>query len=1033
MTKFRTMLMLVTLVLCIQSLNAAVLEVGTEKTYASIQKAWEAAKEGDEIIVYPGTYEPVMNGRCLQAKGKKGIILRTSGDGEVICKGGFYFFRSKFSYILIQGFTFKGALRGIWLDGRGKASYDNIIIRDNVITNCSNEGLYFYNKTDSQKYSNIIVENNTMFKNNVGLHHYVIGTGGNCNWVFRNNIIVNNKLGIFSRGAASFHYSDSWKNPPKGNSNWQGKNCKGTGCVSVDPGFMSTEANSKDFLKLSDKSPKSVLSGGYKGSFMGAIGPNGRIKRNDYKAFFEKFNSNMSLVGKDEVVVKAPEVYLKVSGKIFLDTDNNGKLDAGEQGIAGISVSDGMNIIKSDSNGSYSFNSIPQKSLSSVFVIMPEGYKASKSFFHLVQGNLKEANIGLVHDPKSSLKKFTFIHGSDIQFDIVPQIAKLRDEFTNLKRIIAKSQARFIVCAGDLTPFGKIPNLKAISTEAARLPIPFHAVFGGHDGIKANKTFTTYSKVFGPTIYSWNYGGVHFIAMISEMQNATKQQKRRQWTWLKNDLKSLPAKQPIIIATHLPGRISTELSKLASSYNIVAVLLGHWHQHAHFRVNGTIPAFCSAPWRDLDWGIGTNRVRAITWDNGKLSSKIYPMWESTKTVLSKELNLTSPVKGQWSSFFGEAASGRSSNVKIDLPLKLAWKFNLGSLQPVFNSPLINNGKIYFSVADDQAGFKNSGILCIDASTGKKIWKTSLPGNFNRTGVIVSDSIIAMSSEGLLCSIDLNTGNINWKSPMFPNKFYSASEMDYYSTFGWHANVGPLVVADNRIYAFGGSYTACFDTKNGKLLWREDTKSDRGYKAHGITVGAGKVFGSDYYGVFALSAKSGKPAWQHKFKDMKFEMNGSRGLGTPVFANNALFLPDRFHLRKITPEGKELWATKLPYTLNYTSSPAIADGIAVIAHADKIFALDANNGKVLWSFKCRSSIEAGFGKHQIVRNGSSAAIADGKVFCGSDDGYLYVLDLKNGEKLQEIKIGSPIKASVAIAENFVCVSDFDGRLYAFAKE
>jgi len=820
---------------------------------------------------------------------------------------------------------------------------------------------------------------------------------------------------------------------PKGRSNWLGKNCKGTGCVSVDPVFASTDPTNKDFLKLSAQSPETVSKGGYKESFMGALGPNGRTERNDYKAFFEKCTSNTALVGKDEVVVKAPEVYFKVSGKIFLDTNNNGKLDFGETDLSGIPVSDGMNIIKSDNNGSYSFNNIPKKALASIFVIMPGGYKASKSFFHLVQSNSTAANIGLVRDSKSLSKKFTFLHGSDIQFDIVPQITKLRDEFTSLKHIVAKSQARFIVCVGDLTPFGKIPNLAAISTEVKRLPIPFHAVFGGHDGIKANKTFTTYSKVFGPTIYSWNYGGVHFIAMISEIQNASKQQKQRQWAWLKNDLKLLPPKQPIIIATHLPGRISPELSKLAESYNIVAVLLGHWHLHAHFRVNGAIPAFCSAPWRDRDWGIGTNRVRAITWDNGKLSSKIYPMWKSPKTVLNKELSLTSPVKGQWSSFYGESGSGRSAKTKINLPLKLAWKFDLGSLQPVFNSPLINNGKIYFSVDDDQAGFKNSGIICIDAVTGKKLWKTSLSGNFNRTGVIVSNSIIVANSEGMLCSIDLNNGKVNWKNTMFPKTFYTASRMDYYGTFGWHVNVGPLVAADNRVYAFGGSYIACFDVKDGKLLWRKDNKSDRAYKTHGMALGDDKVFSSDYYGVFAQSAESGKTVWQKKFIDLKFEMNSSRGLGTPVFTNNALFLPDRFHLRKITPDGKELWATKLPYTLNYTSSPAVADGVAVIAHADKIFGLDANNGKILWSFNCRNSTEAGFGKHQTVRNGSSAAIADGKVFCGSDDGYLYVLDLKSGKKLQEIKIGSPIKGSVAIAENFVCVSDFDGRLYAFAKE
>jgi hypothetical protein len=291
-------------ILCIQFLNAAVLEVGNGKKYDSIQKAWQAAKEGDEVIVYPGIYEPVANGRCLQVAGKKGIVLRTSGDGEVVCKGGFYFYKGKFSYILIQGFTFKGATRGIWLDGRGTASFDNIIIRDNIFANCSHEALYFYNKTDSQKFSNIIVENNTMFKNYVGIHHYVVGNGGNCNWVFRNNITINNKVGILSKGASSFNYSNSWQNPPKGNSNWIGKNCKGTGCVSIDPLFVSTDNASKDFLKLSAQSPKSVLSGGFQGAFMGALGKEGRVKRDDYKAFYDKLNPTRHLLVKTKLWLK---------------------------------------------------------------------------------------------------------------------------------------------------------------------------------------------------------------------------------------------------------------------------------------------------------------------------------------------------------------------------------------------------------------------------------------------------------------------------------------------------------------------------------------------------------------------------------------------------------------------------------------------------------------------------------------------------------------------------------------------------------
>jgi hypothetical protein len=50
--------------------------------------------------------------------------------------------------------------------------------------------------------------------------------------------------------------------------------------------------------------------------------------------------------------------------------------------------------------------------------------------------------------------------------------------------------------------------------------------------------------------------------------------------------------------------------------------------------------------------------------------------------------------------------------------------------------------------------------------------------------------------------------------------------------------------------------------------------------------------------------------------------------------------------------------------------------------------------------------------------------------GSDDGHLYVLDVKDGKELWQYEVGAPIKISPAVAGDFIIVGADDGSLYAF---
>jgi outer membrane protein assembly factor BamB len=62
--------------------------------------------------------------------------------------------------------------------------------------------------------------------------------------------------------------------------------------------------------------------------------------------------------------------------------------------------------------------------------------------------------------------------------------------------------------------------------------------------------------------------------------------------------------------------------------------------------------------------------------------------------------------------------------------------------------------------------------------------------------------------------------------------------------------------------------------------------------------------------------------------------------------------------------------------------------------------------------------------------SSPAVAGGRIYVGSSDGRLYVLDSAKGAKLWEFDTGAPLTASPAIAAGKVVIGSGDGVIYCF---
>lgn len=72
------------------------------------------------------------------------------------------------------------------------------------------------------------------------------------------------------------------------------------------------------------------------------------------------------------------------SGKVYADTNGNGRHDKGEKVLGNVMVSDGLNVTKTLSDGTYSLPGHARERF--LFVSMPSGYKATRYYHPIEKG-----------------------------------------------------------------------------------------------------------------------------------------------------------------------------------------------------------------------------------------------------------------------------------------------------------------------------------------------------------------------------------------------------------------------------------------------------------------------------------------------------------------------------------------------------------------------------------------------------------------------------------------------------------------------
>jgi outer membrane protein assembly factor BamB len=343
-------------------------------------------------------------------------------------------------------------------------------------------------------------------------------------------------------------------------------------------------------------------------------------------------------------------------------------------------------------------------------------------------------------------------------------------------------------------------------------------------------------------------------------------------------------------------------------------------------------------------------------------------------------------------------------------------------------------------------------VALDAQNGSLLWDTETKSSMLFSGCYYDGKFLRGGAhDNTYYCFDANTGKILWN--------YTAETADGYWASGSAAAYG-MVFATNM-----DGYLYALDVNTGTVVWKYSGPS--GFYFPGYpTVADGKVYvttsqtaaggvNSTELGVseFAcFDAFTGKVVWT-----LPIEAYAPRESVAVAYGNLYLIpgsveqgtMDSYVTLSQVWALGTQSWGMYLKdsqhsatgyagpmnltlrwnFTTNgaVTSSPSAADGKVFVGSQDHyVYSLNARTGTLLWKFKTDGRIE------------SSPAVSDGRLFIVSDDGFLYSLNASTGGLLWKQYVGSnlqvtldstqQIRSSPAVINGNVYVGSLNGNLY-----
>lgn len=383
----------------------------------------------------------------------------------------------------------------------------------------------------------------------------------------------------------------------------------------------------------------------------------------------------------------------------------------------------------------------------------------------------------------------------------------------------------------------------------------------------------------------------------------------------------------------------------------------------------------------------------------------------------------------------------------------AWTYDAKSR----GCPVVCDGKVF---AFGYRGEKEELIellTCLDEKSGKKLWEVEIKDYISDTvynryaiGSPTVDKeakrVYLLTAYGVFGCWDFEGKEVFRHSLMeklgrmtFPNSKVGSPviEGDLVIVRGITANWGADGPAADRFYGF--------DKMTGELVWAstpgETPPQDSSFSTPIVVTLDGKrvFFAATGCGNFvAVNALNGKPLWRHKFakaganatvvlhKDTAICIHGDENVDTADKGRMlCVKVPQKFGPEQIVRDNainKEEWLAnevwRQPFSSGSGSPIIVGDKVVQITDTGSVLCVDAAKGDLVWEAK--------------VSNGnthSSPVYADGLVYAPLMEGKVFVLDMKDGKQVGEVKVEGNCIGAVAVCNGTLFVHSTE-KLYAF---
>lgn len=333
-----------------------------------------------------------------------------------------------------------------------------------------------------------------------------------------------------------------------------------------------------------------------------------------------------------------------VQGSETRDTVSNlglrtyfGTVTSGGQGLADVAVSDGMQVVYTDSAGYYHMYSTCGGDF--IFISLPAGYAArlpdgTASYYRPLSGPSGPRRYDFDLPKLSSLEDcHTLIVGADPQVAYPEELPLLDGLLTDLKAHVSSDyadQSVYGMLLGDMVGSlsQETPSLVDIRQRFEDLGIPFFYVAGNHDmdlDIRSNQgSKRTFEAHYGPRYYSFNRGKVHYVVLDDVFSTGRAggyigYLDEQQLQWLEQDLARIAHGSLVIVSLHIPtysvaarngeyGKedIKKALQNRQALYRILApfrvhILAAHEHYQENFVLQDNLHEHVHAAMSGIFW------------------------------------------------------------------------------------------------------------------------------------------------------------------------------------------------------------------------------------------------------------------------------------------------------------------------------------------------------------------------------------------------------------------------------------------------